>query len=156
MLKEMLDMLNDYKSNEYVIESDRLNIEILIRKKAKEEQEIYEPSCCSNMSDMPNGNTISNSTYKSLEKKEDKLEAIDKMINDRRENIRLLECKNKKIDALIRTLKEKDQIFIKKIIIDKKQLTDIMYELKYSDYKSVQRSHSRIMNELEKEFKKGI
>ena len=145
-LKELIDK---YQSNKFQIEERK-------KRKLKIEDDIYEvhsPNCIQVLSDMPKGTNSSDQTadtaIKIITEKEKALKNLNRMIE-------VLEQENKAIDALIGILKYKDQVFIRKIVDENKQLTDIMYELNYTDYRSVQRIHSRIMNELQKEYKKRV
>jgi hypothetical protein len=141
MLKELLD---NYMSNKFHIERRK---QIRLRLSSITEDDC--PSCIATYSDMPRSGNISDSTYVTVARKESDVEKIDKMIADLEQEVRV-------VDSLIATLKHKDQVFIKMIIVNKKSLNDIMHDLKYSEYSAVQRCHSRIMNELKKEFKKSI
>lgn len=135
-------MLNRYKSNKFQIEFKK-QLRIQLCKITSDDI----PSCTPVYSDMPKGTGSSDSTYNTVAKKETTIELINDAICE-------LECEVKIVDALIGTLKYRDQIFIRKIIEDKKSLKDIMHELQYTEYSNVQRAYSRIMNELEKEYNK--
>ena len=145
-LKELID---NYQSNKFQIEK-RKEIRLKIE---NEIYEVHSPNCIQFLSDMPKSNKQSDQTSEAairiISEKDLALKSLNKMIS-------VLEQEVKVVDSLIATLKYKDQVFVRKIIDEKKQLTDIMYELNYSDYRSVQRIHSRIMNELQKEYKKRV
>lgn len=141
-------MLKQYTSNKFQLECKKKQRENI----SEEIYEVHTPNCIQVLSDMPKGSSTSDSTgdtaIRIISEKEKALQIIDK-------DIKKLEQEIKIVDSLIATLKHKDQIFIKKIIVERKQLTEVEYEMNYSNYKNTQRAYTRIMEELEEEFKKS-
>lgn len=132
-----------------------VHIQILMGKKRELEIEVEDcmPNCIQTMSDMPRGNTTSDSTANTAIKIEELMTEIRKTERNIEKEKRTIET----VNLLIETLKEEDQDLINKRVKQKKKWEVMQVELyekytNYTHYKSVERRYNEIIIQLQRKM----